>query len=97
MAVEPHLVTQKSLTHSTCSKNICWIYEYTSDMSTDRVNNTISNNCIYYLKLDRGLPGGAVVENLPANAGNTGSIPGWGTKIPPAAQHGQKINKTVDM
>ena len=26
----------------------------------------------------RGFPGGAVVENLPANAGDTGSIPGLG-------------------
>ena len=26
----------------------------------------------------RGFPGGAVVENLPANAGNTGSSPGLG-------------------
>ena len=26
----------------------------------------------------RGLPGGAVVENLPANAGDTGSSPGLG-------------------
>ena len=25
-----------------------------------------------------GFPGGAVVENLPANAGDTGSIPGLG-------------------
>ena len=25
-----------------------------------------------------GFPGGAVVENLPANAGNTGSSPGLG-------------------
>ena len=25
-----------------------------------------------------GLPGGAVVENLPANAGHTGSSPGLG-------------------
>ena len=31
------------------------------------------------LKLDRGgFPGGAVVENLPANAGDTGSSPGLG-------------------
>ena len=35
-------------------------------------------------KLYKGFPGGAVVENLPANAGDTGSIPGWGTKIPHA-------------
>ena len=29
-------------------------------------------------KYDRGFPGGAVVENLPANAGHTGSSPGLG-------------------
>ena len=28
--------------------------------------------------MNRGFPGGAVVENLPANAGNTGSNPGLG-------------------
>ena len=27
---------------------------------------------------DRGFPSGAVVENLPANAGDTGSSPGLG-------------------
>ena len=34
-----------------------------------------------------------MVENLPANAGDTGSIPGWGTKIPHAAQCGQQRKK----
>ena len=29
-------------------------------------------------KWDGGFPGGAVVENLPANAGDTGSSPGLG-------------------
>ena len=29
-------------------------------------------------KIYRGFPGGAVVENLPANAGDTGSSPGLG-------------------
>ena len=29
-------------------------------------------------KEDWGFPGGAVVENLPANAGDTGSSPGLG-------------------
>ena len=38
---------------------------------------------IYYAtrglrKLKQGFPGGAVVENLPANAGDTGSSPGLG-------------------
>ena len=28
-----------------------------------------------------GLPGGPVIKNLPCNAGDMGSIPGWGTKI----------------
>ena len=33
---------------------------------------------IYSVKIFMGFPGGAVVENLPANAGNTGSNPGPG-------------------
>ena len=32
---------------------------------------------MYYV-LQWGFPGGSVVKNLPANAGDTGSIPGWG-------------------
>ena len=32
--------------------------------------------------LDRDFPGGPVVKNLPSNAGDLGSIPGLGTKIP---------------
>ena len=30
-------------------------------------------------------PGGVVVGNLPSSAGDMGSTPGWGTKIPHAA------------
>ena len=30
----------------------------------------------------RDFPGGSVVKNLPCNAGDVCSIPGWGTKIP---------------
>ena len=33
----------------------------------------------------RGFPGGPMVRNPPANAGDTGSIPGQGTKIPHAS------------
>ncbi|TEA35916.1 hypothetical protein DBR06_SOUSAS810017, partial [Sousa chinensis] len=29
-------------------------------------------------------PGGPVLKNPSSNAGDTGSIPGWGTKIPHA-------------
>ena len=35
-----------------------------------------------------------MVKNLPSNARDTGSIPGWETKIPHAAQCGQK-NKDI--
>ena len=31
-----------------------------------------------FLKMFQGFPGGSVVENLPANAGDTGSSPGLG-------------------
>ena len=31
-----------------------------------------------YIKSSVGFPGGAMVENLPANAGDTGSSPGLG-------------------
>ena len=33
---------------------------------------------VYILKISQGFPGGAVVGNLPANAGDTGSSPGLG-------------------
>ena len=32
-------------------------------------------------------PGGPVVKNLPCNSGDTGLLPGQGTKIPHAMQH----------
>ena len=35
--------------------------------------------------VSRDFPGGPVVKNPPYNAGDTGSIPGQGTKIPHAA------------
>ena len=39
----------------------------------------MSHSNIYFLaKVIEGFPGGAVVENLPANAGDTGSSPGLG-------------------
>ena len=31
---------------------------------------------------ERDFPGGPVVKNLPSNAGDMGSIPVWGTKMP---------------
>ena len=37
-----------------------------------------------------GFPGGAVVKNMPANAGDTGSNPGRGAKILHATWHSQE-------
>ena len=36
------------------------------------------------LRVLRGFPDGPVVKNLPSNAGDMGSIPGWAAKIPRA-------------
>ena len=38
----------------------------------------------YKYMLSRDFPGGPVVKNPPSNAGDVGSIPGRGTKIPHA-------------
>ena len=58
-------------------------------------------------KCSLGFPGGAVVENLSANAGDTGSSPGLGAKIPHASwtkkqnikqkQYCNKFNKDLKM
>ena len=41
------------------------------------LSHTHTHTCLF-LKIIGGFPGGAVVENLPANAGDTGSSPGLG-------------------
>ena len=49
----------------------------------NKVLSYSTGNCIQYpVKVT---PDGPVVKNLPTNAGDTGSIPGGGTKIPHAA------------
>ena len=53
-------------------------------MNTNRLNTKRVTNRHIIVKMlmvknkGRGFPGGAVVENLPANAGDTGSSPGLG-------------------
>ena len=37
------------------------------------------------------LPGGPVVKTLPSTAGGTGSVSGWGIKIPHVVWDGQRI------
>ena len=40
-------------------------------------SNSLTSDCTTKLQ-SLGFPGGSVVKNVPANAGETGSIPGWG-------------------
>ena len=42
-------------------------------------------------------PGGAVVKNLPPNAGDVGSIPGRGTKIPHAVGQQSPHTATTEL
>ena len=42
----------------------------------------------------RNLPGGPVVKNPPCDEGDSGSIPHWETKIPPAMEQ-QSLRDTV--
>ena len=48
------------------------------------------SSVLLYLKTlsaSQDFPGGPVVENPPSNAGDMGSIPGWGTQILQAAKN----------
>ena len=45
----------------------------------------------------RDFPGGPVVKNLPSNAGDAGSIPGQGTKIPHAAGQQSPCAATTEL
>ena len=38
------------------------------------------------LRFPKDFPDGRVVKNLPCKAGDMGSIPGWGTKVPHVAK-----------
>ena len=45
----------------------------------------LKTSCDLFKSKDQGFPGGAVVENLPADAGDMGSSPGLG-RFPHAAE-----------
>ena len=47
------------------------------------ITTTIMITIPYLKNNSSGFPGGAVVENLPANAGDTGSSPGLGRSLMP--------------
>ena len=48
------------------------------------------------LKVLGNFPGGPVVKNPPSNAGNAGSIPGQGTKIPQATEQLSPCTRTTE-
>ena len=60
---------------------------FNKDLEELNSKQTMMNNTINEIKnsLEGGFPGGAVVKNLPANAGDIGSSPGPG-KIPHAME-----------
>ena len=64
---------------SLCSKNQRWL-ELSSVWALIFKKLFLSPGCFYIIKKESWLsfPGCAVVENLPANAGDTGSSPGLG-------------------
>ena len=41
---------------------------------------------VFKTELVGDFPGGPMIKNPPCNAGDVGSIPGWGTKMPHAAE-----------
>ena len=65
---------------------IGWMHNQVLQYSTGNYHQCAGKNYNgkEYLKEYRDLPGGSAVENLPANAEDTGSILGTGSKIPRA-------------
>ena len=51
----------------------------------------------YNTKITGDFPGGPVVKNPPCNAGDMGSIPGGGTRIPHAMGQPASHNKRLHM
>ena len=63
---------------------LSWYYEINSRHPGSMITNSrqpepdATPQCFRHQETYKGFPGGAVVENLPANAGDTGSSPGLG-------------------
>ena len=56
-----------------------YVFEQYNFFFSLKADNSEINVAVSYSKVSMsGFPGGAVVENLPANAGDTGSSPGLG-------------------
>ena len=51
---------------------------------------------LWWVYFAQDFPGGPLVKNLPSKAGDVGSIPGQGTKIPQTARHLRPWAKTKE-
>ena len=60
------------------AKNYAAIFDTNFPESFHKVFKYVILNLIIDIRCLSGFPGGTVVENLPANAGDTGSSPGLG-------------------
>ena len=58
--------------------------EHISIIANELFSETLSVSSEHQDLVSRDFPGGPVVKNLPSNAGDMGSIPGRGIKIPHA-------------
>ena len=58
-----------------------------------RANEFLRTQAI--LRFPRDFPDGPVVKNPPCKAGNMGSIPSWGTKIPHAEEQLSQLAATT--
>ena len=54
--------------------------------SISRTSSSSQSEILHLLSAWWDFPGGSAIKNLPCNARDAGSIPGWGTKVPHAAE-----------
>ena len=59
-------------------------FEKSSHLNSSFIYSESERSEACFKRATWGFHGGRVVKNPPSNAGDTGSIPGWGTKIPRA-------------
>ena len=74
---EPHTILPRRGTYNPCDFR---------DQRKVRAENVLENHLLQLFYLKGEEPGGPVVRSLPCNAGDLGSIPVQGTKIPHAEQ-----------
>ena len=60
------------------------------------LNILYCTRCSYHKGFSKDFPGGPAVKNLPAKVGDTGSIRGWGSKIPHATEQLSPCTTTAE-